>query len=443
MTKKRTVISNEQGFSMFATLLLLLLTLTLGSATLMSTFLDVKATNHYKTGVKALVAAESGLHDALNTINHDKVSDLVVDAGNRGWDDADGLWDVTPFLNDPDTGYWTGIVPSNADEGWLFSLGLAPAEATRLLKARIRVKPEVTGFGAIFLTNPSGSTSASVNGSAFIDGHDYLLDTPQVLGANAPGVLNPDGPVVPGISTQDDQITDSVVAAVQNPANVDGSGPSPSVRTNGISTSSIDQMKQEILALGAPGGSYYPPYCCGPYCPNPSNRCNPPPGTRFVEWNTGTNMNQCGCTPSTCPPGVSPDEIGCPPNEPVIMHFTGTTMHLNAQCRICGMVIADDAIDMNGGAQIDGMFLSTNPGGVNINGSYSVRGTLWTASIDVDIGGNVNAYYSSAGVDMANAAVKNLLRSNMPKLMETVSWEEVPMDDPDLSPGFSLPTGLP
>lgn len=447
MKTKPMTIANERGFSMFATLLLLLLMLTLGSATLMSTYVDVKSTNHYKTGIKALTAAESGLGDALNTINHEKVTDLVVDAGNRGWDDADGLWDVTPFINDPDTGYWTGVVPINQDEGWLFSLGLAPSEAKRLLKARIRVKPELTGFGAIFLTNPNGGTSATVNGNAFIDGHDYLVDNPPVLGGNAPAVMNPDGPVVPGISTQDDQITDAVIAGVNNPGNVDGSGPIPSVRTNPITSSKIDQMQQEILDLGNPGGPYaYSPQKLN--CPYPGgNECNPyapgvPQGWKFIEWATGNNANQCGCSGANCPPGIPPNQIGCVPLEPVIVHFTGATIHLNAQCHICGMVIADNAVDFNGGAQIDGMFLSTNPGGVTFSGAFDIRGTLWTASYDVAISGTMNAYYSSAGVLMANAAVLNLLRADMPKLMEIVSWEEVPMDDPDLSPGFSLPSGL-
>lgn len=439
MKTKRTVIRNERGFSMFATLLLLLLMLTLGTATMMSSLVDVKSTQHFKTGMEALAAAEAGLFDGLSVVNHKKVKILNTEAVANEWDDDDGLADLlgdgtgtgvngdgTYQFPNQQAGYWVGVSSENsvnpAKEGWLFSLGFGPADARRLIKARIREKEYLTGFGAIFLTNDDPGTYATVQGTPLVDGNDHLWAT---------HAINPDGPVVPGISTQSDSSTDLTVQNVQSATQVIGAGGPMSVRTNGVDSNSIDQLAQEIrdLFLPRPRADVLDRTVCPPGN-NPCTEYHPISGVpspyRFIIEDEN-NINN--------------ETLGCPPDPPVVLWLTSNTIHMNGTVKICGMVITD-AVDLSGTAEINGMMLMTSDQPTRLNGTFEMYGTLWTKASETTVRGTFDAKYSSDGISMADEAVNNLMSKDMPTQVTVVSWEEVPMDDPDLSANFSLPSGL-
>jgi len=83
MNVSRSILHNERGLALITVLLVFVLLLTLGSAGLVYSVIDIKSTTHYDTGNQALSAAESGVLHALSTMNSAGVSNFQNDVVQR------------------------------------------------------------------------------------------------------------------------------------------------------------------------------------------------------------------------------------------------------------------------------------------------------------------------------------------------------------------------
>jgi len=245
MNDRRPVLRDQGGFALVSTFLILVLMLTLGSAALVYSILDLKSTNHYNTGNQAMYAAEAGILRGLNAMNVSGVNDFQNDVVLK-WSSLFGTG-AQSLPGYPAFTYQVTVVADAVNpsrRGTVTATGTAPSKARRIVRAIVQKSSVGKGHGALYLAADSVGTQFSGNGFD-IDGNDH-----DQLGALVPG-----GVVEPGIATRNDNVTSTVKSSLnaQQKDNVKGLDFSlnplnPSVvTTNGPSVSDLDQMINKIL----------------------------------------------------------------------------------------------------------------------------------------------------------------------------------------------------
>ncbi len=383
--------TRQRGSALVATLLLLLLLLTLGIATLLYATYDLRATTHYHTGNQALYAAEAGLLRALNIVNEPGIVDFEKDIVEK--------W-ASRFSPNPQAipGYpaYRYRVDVSADpvrpatRGKITAIGFAPASARRIVRALVERDPTSPGRGrgAIYLA--SDIISSQFSGNAFaIDGNDH----------DRFGSLVPGGTVEPGIATRNDGATNAVKVSLndQQKDNVRGEDFSenplnPSVVTSGgPSVSDLNQLIADLLSR---------------------------PGVVTDDSSTISGNKTFGTV-----------------DQPQITHLTASSVkiHANGHASGAGILIVDGSFTINGtfdfigwiivrGATVinDGLGDGTE---TNLLGNATILGSLWTGDLKIKVGGSAIAYYCTWCMRLADST--STTTGNVPKPVRVLSWEEV------------------
>ena len=378
---------NERGVStLVTTFLLLILLLTLGAASLIASSIDLRSTSHYDTGRQAFFAAESGVIDAVSAINARGVINFNTDIANpTAWGTLFGA-STKSFPGYSDSGYAVAVAASATapgDRGTVTAIGFAPLQAQRVIEVSLR-KDAVAGPGALYLAADQVQTNFGARDQFRIDGNDHTLaDNP-----------NPNGPVVPGITTRNDTVTQDAIDTLSDPQKqrVMGYGFSlsplqPSIKTvGGPTVTDLEDIVQYLLAN-----------------------------------NPVTTINDPGLASGTYGTLAAPQ----------ITHLTNRDVHLNGDMSGVGILIADGEFTINGNADFIGWMIIRGRTVLNsrriddetlVDGNATIVGSLWTGDLVVQVGGSAIIDYCVACLELADTIG---IRRNVPRKMTVTSWREV------------------
>jgi hypothetical protein len=397
MQPRRAVLRNEQGMALFASFLMLLLLLSLGGSSLVQSTIDLRATSHYRTGVQALMAAESGALHGLSSINqHGGVFNFkteVVDV----WSTSTKLLGPgrRTMLSDPKAGYRVTVEADPTDPqnfGYIVGSGWASQQAARVVALRVQRSAIVGSPGAIYVFEDNPIT-LTPNGNKFgVHGEDHYAD----------GSIRIGGSDAPAISTRNDAVAQKIIDSINASGRADqftGLGLTPSVMaTGGPSIDDVNKVIADILAKTT--------YCGATVSPSCTYRNN-----KQVFNNSATDFLSSLSSPNT----------------PMVMELTNTNgVSINGNLNGTGILIVDGPLDINGSINFKGLIIARK-GFQNsrLNGNASIQGSIWTNAQNLVVGGSLEVDYSAQALQFAdNAGLGGGLGGNLPKPLVVVSWDE-------------------
>jgi Tfp pilus assembly protein PilX len=411
----KRLVDNQRGFALLSVFLLLLLALSLGAATMFFTLLDFRSTAHFATGNQAFAASESGLIDAINTINTRGVVNFkhdVIDAGliPTASTAVYGYSNVTYQLTlASGANTWTdGILTAKGNQTIL--------SGERVIKVTLKRGPLEGGAGALHLSNDAAVGSFSGN-SMTIDGNNWLVTYMDSNTTTA--VLDPSVPTHPAISTRSDTVTTQVVTALAGQGTIIGLGSAPSVwTTNAGSTAELQRFVDDILlANGAPTG------------------CNQNGNGKKDYWlpgpcNSGPPGSECGvhCVNQTNGHTNDPDKWGtlAVPN---VTYVSDTNASIHGGSFGAGVLIFAGDATMGGNFNYCGWVLFLNPsaGGLKIGGNPLIYGEVLSPLSAFSGNGGMTVRYSAdclQKADSAGLSFNGMPPANLPHPMVVTSWAE-------------------
>jgi hypothetical protein len=332
----------------------------------------LRTSQNYQSATQALFAAESGILDAVKTINGPGVLNFqnevtnswstVFGSGARALGGTSGYtYAVTPVVT-----AWDAADPAN--RGTLRAVAAGPRETAGAVVARVtRSNIPGTAPGAIYLANDN-PTDADFTGNAFeIDGNDENF-------SGGPG----SGAAVPGIATRNATNTSEAIASLSGAQqdNITGLGFNPgppivpSIRTApaGPSQDHISQIVDGLLQR--------------PHVTCPDSQIN----------------NSSACTYGT-------------PEAPQITYFSaanGVTVKSNGNITGAGILIVEGGFKIQGTVDFLGLIIVRGPTQIDydtetlVTGNATLYGSLWTTDLSLDVGGSAIVQYSSEALALAN-----------------------------------------
>lgn len=410
MKTRRTMLRNENGFALFAVFLLVILFLSMGTAGLVSSALDFKSTNHYRTGNQALATAEAAVLHALNVMNTRSVRDLKEQAAELGWSDAKGFFAV------PDGGgespcdtpgavngacllqgnaryqYWANVTADpdpqwSASQGTITAIGVGTEDAGRVLRVKVRKSDLAGALSAVYIAHPD--PDPIFNGNSFlITGNDVDLNG------------NSTGWIAPAITTQNDGAGDAVKGALSTDQvdNIIGLGDNPSIMpTGGPTPDDFEDIASAIF-----------------------NSDPPPDNAQVFEGETDLKFVDVGTN-----------------SKPAMIWVKGDCT-LNGGQEGYGFIYCAGSCKLNGTAAWtgwmmcrDGTIVEAGPGGgvggdkEMMNGTFEMTGMIWTGRLDPKVGGNFTGNFSFAAV----ATYANGAFQKFPRKMSVMAWQEIGYGD--------------
>jgi len=383
---------NERGYALIATLLVLLLGGLMAAASTMFSIVELRSSNHYKTGTVAMSTAESGVVRVLGEINRKGVWNLQTQLSNGDWASVVEEW--WTMEGDDGTSYYATI-ETDADDpvnkGWINVVAKASSGAARGVRVRFE-RDIVVGFGALVAANPNLQTFVQNGlGSASrpISGLDVNMD----------GTAAGTGVTRPAVSTTTDSVVDTVVAGIG--ANEEerylGIGEIPSVyNAGGPSNTDITALVNAFIA---------------------------PPNTPVTIPAGGSPIRSVGG--NDCGPTLGDSNN---PRITVFANHTSSSAEIRLSGSACGagILIAYDPINITGTFRFDGLIIAL--GGIRsttASGNPSVFGSVWTTSDQIMLNGNLQIRYSTQALNLAAGTLNNDV---MPRQAKVTYWVE----DPDL-----------
>jgi len=381
----RPPVPNERGVStLIATFLLLVLLLTLGAASLIVSNIDLRSTSHYDTGRQAFFAAESGIIDSVSAINARGVINFQTEIANP-WGTLFGASTKT-FPSYSGSGYTatvTASAHSPGDRGTVRAIGFAPLQAQRVIEVTLS-KDAVAGPGALYLAADQVQTDFGARDQFRIDGNDHTLSDN----------VNPAGPIVPGITTRNDTVTQDAIDTLSNPQKQ---------RVTGYGFS-LNPLQPSIKTVG------------GPTVTDLEN---------IVQYLLTNNP-----VTTISDPGLQSGTYGTLA-APQITHLTNRNVHLDGSMSGVGILIADGEFTINGNADFVGWMIIRGKTVLNsrrvdeetiVDGTATIVGSLWTGDLVVQVGGSAIIDYCVACLELADTIG---IRKNVPRKMAVTSWREV------------------
>jgi len=362
----------ERGLTMVLAIMATAVLMTLIAGGLIESSAALRSTHNYKNATQAIFAAESGVLDAVKTINGPGVVNYqteVVDSwstvygsGSRTFATGSGFsYSVSPV-----TTAWDAADPSN--RGTLRAMAMGPRQTTSAVVARVlRSNVPGTSPGAIYLANDN-PTDADFQGNSFsIDGSDMNF-------TGGPGPAN----AVPGIATRNATNTEETVDSMGGAQldNVTGMGfnpgppPTPSVKTApaGMSEAQLSQMVDELLQR--------------PHAPCTDAVIN----------------NGSSCTYGTV-------------EAPQITYLSnpgGIVVQGNGNIDGAGILIVEGGLTIQGTLDFKGLIIVRGPTTIDydsetqVSGDATLYGALWTSDLSLDVGGTAIVQYSSEALALAD-----------------------------------------
>ena len=378
---------DERGFAMAGLLLVVLLLTVVGTYAVMQTAIDTRITSHHDTGNRAFYAAESGVMHALNSMNGPGVINFQTEVANR-WDQLLG----TGFLampSDVRSGYALTVAadPTNPrDRGRITAVGTGPLLARRTIEITLGKGGYLGPPGALHIAADDNVT-ADFRGNSFeVDGnnHDRFYDPVN------------DGRIVPGISTRNSGVNNTV--------------------TNALNTGQIDKVKGAGFSLSPLTPSILP--VGGPGVADLDNFVNELLTNPSVVTTNQRNFN-------------GNDVFGTPDN-PQITYMTDPNVRLNGNAEGAGILIADGSVNISGTLDFVGLIIvrgdtiidvNQNTDGTTVVGTAAISGSLWTGNLRIIVGGNALIQYCHECLQIADfiGGQANLL----PRPMSVLAWGEV------------------
>ena len=371
-TRKRRARWQERGVTMVLAIITTAALLMLIAGGLVESGATLRSTYNYSAATQALYTAESGVLDAVKTINGPGVVDFENEVtsswgtlfGNasRAFPSASGFsYTVAPVVT-----AWDAADPAN--RGTLRASAFGPRSTNSAVVARVlRSNIPSTSPGAVYLANDN-PTDAEFTGNAFaIDGNDR----------NFTGGAGPADPV-PGISTRNATNADETIASLGGTQldNITGLGfnpgppATPSVMTSAAAPSQA-QLNQIIDAL-----LERPYVTCGDNTINNSSTCTY--GT--TEAPQITYLNNPG----------------------------GVTIKGNGNVSGAGILIVEGNLTVQGTLDFKGLILVRGPTSIDydeetmVTGNATLYGSLWTTDLSFTVGGSAIVQYSSQALALAN-----------------------------------------
>jgi len=396
MTAYRVRPRQDDGFVLVPTLLLFVLLFALGAGALMLSQSDLRSTAHYRTGNEAFVTAEAGLLHALSAINTRGVQSFQTTVNSTNWQTLYGSA-VKAMPNYPQFTYQVAVAasatnPNNA--GTITATGLAPLQARRTLQVALVRSNSGGSPGALYLAADALNTIAFKGDRFAIDGNDHTT-----LGA-----LNPSGPVKPGISTREDNVTNRVV--------------------NELSSIQKDNVQ---------GLDYVPPTNGSPAVP--SVKTTSGPSINDLDTIMQTVLSNAGAS------AVTSDVKSFNGNDtfgtlaaPRVTHLTDPDVTINGNALGVGILIVDGSLRVNGTLDFIGWIIVRGDTIINtvgdandetiVLGDATIRGALWTGHLKVEVGGSAIIDYCDACMTLADKIGASQV-GNVPRPMTVVSWSEI------------------
>jgi len=388
MPCRPTLLRDERGFTLISTFLLLLLLLTLGASALFYSALDLRSSSHYETGNQALYAAESGLMHGLSSINGPGVINFQSDVVNR-WSQIYGATQrsMPGYANIQYTVTAAASTTDPGNSGTITAVGISPLQGRRVLRVTLTKGGFDGARGAIYLA--ADSVTSTFKGNAFtVDGNNHTTS----------GTLANDGITVPGISTRNDAVTNSVTNSLSNQQkdNVQGEG------------FSLDPLTPSVLTTGGPDTDDLDQI------------------VSYLLGNTGT------VTTSTSKFNGN-DTFGTV-SSPAITHMTSADVQLNGNAQGAGILVVDGSLTINGSLNFIGWIIVRGDTVINstasadddtvVLGNATIFGSLWTGHLTVSVGGSAIVDYCDTCMRLADGTGGANVQ-NVPRPMKVVSWQEV------------------
>jgi hypothetical protein len=362
----------ERGVTMVMAVLTMAALLVLVAGGLVSSSASLRTTHNYGYATQALFVAESGVLDAVKTINGPGVVNYETEVA-ESWSTVFG-GNARTFSGT--AGYSYTVLPvvtawdaaDAGNRGTLRAVAVGPQSTTTAVVARVtRSNIPGTAPGAIYIANDN-PTDADFDGNSFVvDGNDrnYTGGT----GSAAP---------VPGIATRNAANAAETIASMNAGQldNVTGLGFNPgppvipSVQTApaGPSQEHINQIIDALLER--------------PHSVCPNNRIN----------------NSTTCTYGTT-------------EAPQITHLSnpdGVIVQNSGNVSGAGILIVEGGFRIQGTVDFRGLILVRGPTEIDyemdtdLGGNATVYGSLWTTDLSFEIGGSAIMQYSSQALALAN-----------------------------------------
>jgi hypothetical protein len=403
MRLKRTVLRSERGMALFATFLMLLLVLSLGGASLVQSVIDLRATSHYKTGVQAFMAAESGAVHGLSAINQKRVRNFKIDIVDQ-WDAAGGSLlgaGRRTLLGDAKSDYSVTVEadPTNLqNSGFIVGSGWAPLEANRVVALQVRRADFVGTQGAIYLVDDNVNDFTVNGNNVKVQGEDHLAN----------GALNPNGTDVPAITTRNDTVNNVVVGGI--------AGRADQFTGVGYDDSDKSNIKPSVLALGGPSKQDID-NVVDDILPDSPIACpgkkDDPLGSPWICASNESSVNG-----ADLPMGTQ--------EHPVIIHLTNKDgIKINGPWTGYGIIIADGQLDINGNASFFGLIVARGGFDPRMNGNATILGSVWSYAPTMTVGGSLLIENSQQALEFAdNAGLGSNMGGNLPRQVVVVGWDE-------------------
>jgi hypothetical protein len=398
MQLRRAIWRDQQGMALFATFLMLLLVLSLGAASLLQSTIDLRATSHFRTGVQALMAAESGALHGLSSINqHGGVFDFKTEVVDK-WAGSTTLLGPGKhtMLSDPTAGYSVTVEADATDPqnfGYIVGSGWAPLQAARVVALRVQRSALAGSPGAIYVFEDKPITLTPKGNDFYIHGEDHYAD----------GTIRIGGSDAPAVSTRNDAVAQKIIDSINASGRADqftGLGLVPSVMaTGGPTVDDVNKVIHDILAKTT-------------YCPAgaPAANCTYQ-NNKQVFNNSATDFLSSMSSANT----------------PMVMELTNTNgVSINGNLTGYGILIVDGPLNINGSIDFKGLIIARK-GFQNstLNGNATIQGSLWTNAQDLVVGGSLTVDYSVQALQFANSAgLGGGLGGNLPKVLVVISWDQ-------------------
>jgi len=398
MRPRRVILRDEQGMALLAALLMLLLLLSLGGASLLQSTIDLRATSHYRTGVEALMAAESGALHAISTINQPGgVFDFKAEVVDK-WSSSTTLLGPGQhtMLSDPKAGYSVTVEADATDPqnlGVIVGNGWAPIKAKRVVALRVQRNALAGSPGAIYIFDDNPIALSSKGAKFGIHGEDYYADgsTTVVGGSDAPA-----------ISTRNDTVAKAILDSINGSGHEDqftGIGGPPSVMaTGGPSIDDVNKVVTDILAKTLP--------CAGAPAPTCTYQNN-----KQVFNNSATSYVSSLSSAHT----------------PMVMELTNTNgVSINGNLTGYGILIVDGPLNVSGSIDFHGLIIARKGFQQSkLSGNATIVGSLWTNAQDLTVGGSLTVDYSVQALQFADkAGLGGGKGGNLKRPVVVVAWDE-------------------